>query len=308
VSLAILALALAAAAAGDDLSCPPPAGKWRELRTAHFVLSTDLAPAAADDLAEQLEVLRGADLAALGELAQSVEGPPLRVVAFARVEAFRDFVPAPLEGLFTPRGGGVVLLRGDRGRVTQASIVAHELMHGLLSRAIPVHPAWLAEGLAQYVEGAGEGRDGETLRLGAATAERAAGARTDRAPVGQVLEAPALFDGPRYATSWLLVHFLRAKHPERLVAYARRLARGETHAAAWSAIFPEWDPGTPGAADALDRSLTRYVRDDGEYVEARMKGRGEGASSVVELTAEDVRALCRALPRLAATPSSRPPP
>jgi hypothetical protein len=302
VSLALLALTLVAAAAG---SCPLAAGKWRELRTAHFVLATDLPADAADELAEQLEVLLGADLVVLGALRPEVP-ETLRVVAFADVETFRAFVPPPHDGVFVGGGGGVILLRGDLGRVTRASIGAHELMHYLLGRAIPRHPAWLAEGLATFVEGAGEGAAGETLRLGAATPERVWASRTDRAPLGEVLAAPrGPFTAPQYATSWLLVHFLRAKHAERLVAYERRLARGEDPGAAWVAAFPEWDPARPAALDALDRALTRYVRDDGEYVEERWIGRGEGAFRVAELTPADVRALCRALPRPGTTPSSR---
>jgi hypothetical protein len=48
---------------------------------------------------------------------------------------------------------------------------------------------------------------------------------------------------------------------------------------------------------ALDGALTRYVRDDGEYVEERWTGRGEGAFRVAELSAAEVRTWCRALPR-----------
>ncbi len=214
--LALAALSVSAAAAGVESPCLHTGGSpWRELRTAHFVLATDLAAAAADEL-----------------------------------------------------------------------------------RAIPRHPVWLGEGLATFVEGAGEGTAGETLRLGAATLARVRAARKDRAPVSEVLIATrGSFKGPQYATSWLLVHFLRTKHGDRLVAYERRLARGEDPGTAWVAVFPEWNPAEPAAIGALDRALTRYVRDDGEYVEERWTGQGEGAFRVSELTPADVGTLCRALPR-----------
>ena len=96
------------------------------------MLATDLRPADADDLAEQLEVLRGAVLGGLFAVPPELPGR-LRVVAFARVEDFRVFAPRPLDGFFAaPRGGeAVVVLRADVGRVTRAAIVAHELTHEL---------------------------------------------------------------------------------------------------------------------------------------------------------------------------------
>jgi tetratricopeptide (TPR) repeat protein len=64
----------------------------------------------------------------------------------------------------------------------------------------------------------------------------------------------------RYATSWALVHLLLHRRPEAFAAYQARLARGEDPDAAWRAELPEWDPATPGALAALDRTLAAYVR------------------------------------------------
>ncbi len=296
--LAALVLAGAASPAGGP-RCSGSRATWRELETAHFVLSTDLEPDEADDLAEQLEVLLGAIRRGLFDAAPELPAR-LPVVAFARVEDFRVLAPKPYEGFFARSASGhaAVVLRGDFGRVTRAGIVAHELTHAVLALIVPRAPLWLAEGLATYMEAAGEGEDGETVRIGAPPPHRLAAARRDRAPLAGVLAATGQLGAGQYATSWLLVHYLLAQHRERFLAYEGRLARGGDPAAAWRETFPEWDPAIAASVARLDAALLRYVRDDGRYVETRFPARGEGAHRVTELTPAEADALCRGLAEL----------
>jgi hypothetical protein len=305
VLLSILLAGTGVAPGEGPVRCPLPNGTWRELHTEHFVLSTDLPADDADDLAEQLEVLRGAVLRGLFDVPPSIPGP-LRVVAFASVDDFRRFAPKPIQGYFARSRGGdaTIVVRGDLGRVTRAGLIAHELTHAVLARALPRRPPWLDEGLATYVEAIGEGSDGETLRLGAPPPHRLEAARRNPVPVAEVLAARGLLDASQYATSWLLVHYLLAQQRDRFLAYERRLARGEEPAAAWRTEFPEWDPASAASATRLDQVLLGYVRDDGRYVETRFPARGEGAHRVTELSPAEVRALCDALP---AMPAAAPP-
>lgn len=299
-ALAILALALAGAAPRvGDPGCPLPGeGTWRELETEHFVLATDLPPDGADDLAQQLEVLRSAVLGGLFDVPPSVPGR-LHVVAFARVEDFRRFAPKPVDGFFARSRDGhtVIVARADVGRVTRAEIVAHELTHAVVAVALARRPTWLDEGLATYMEGVGEVSDGELVAVGAPPARRLAAARRDRASVASVLSARGHLDPDQYATSWLLVHYLLAQHRDRFVAYEMRLAAGQEPAAAWREAFPEWDPASVASVEALERSLVRYVRDDGRYAEMRFPARGDGAHRVSTMSATEVAELCRRLPR-----------
>jgi hypothetical protein len=301
IAPALVALALTSAAAPSaPVRCSSSGTAWHELRTAHFVLATDLPPDDADEVAEQLEVLLGAVLRGLFEPPPSLPDAPLRVVAFGRVEDLRAFAPRPVEGYFavSSRREPVIVARADVGRVTRAGILAHELTHAVVHLVLQRPPRWLDEGLATYMEAVGEGEDGETIRIGTPPPNRLAAARQDRVPVAEVLTPSRRFEGGEYATSWLLVHYLLAQHRTRLLVYEARLARREDPVAAWREVFPEWDAGNAASVARLDGALLRYVRDDGQYTELRFPARGEGAYRISALSAAEVDALCAALPKV----------
>jgi hypothetical protein len=308
IAPALVALALTLAAAPSaPVRCSSSGRAWHELRTAHFVLATDLPPDDADEVAEQLEVLLGAVVRGPFDPPPTLPDAPLRVVAFARVEDLRAFVPKPIEGFHavSSRRESVIVARADVGRVTRAGILAHELTHAVLRLVLPRPPRWLDEGLATYMEAAGEGEDGETIRIGTPPPNRLAVARGDRVPVAEVLTPRRRFEGGEYATSWLLVHYLLAQHRTRFLAYEQRLTRREDPVVAWREVFPEWDPANAASVAKLDDALLRYVRDDGKYVELSFPARGEGAYRSSEMTAAEVDALCAALPKYSGDYSPR---
>jgi hypothetical protein len=299
IAPALVALALMSAAAPSaPVRCSSSGRPWHELRTAHFVLATDLPPDDADEVAEQLEVLLNAVLRGLFDLPPALPDAPLRVVAFARLENLRAFAPKPFEGYFavSSRREPAIVARADVGRVTRARILAHELTHAVVRLVLPRPPRWLDEGLATYMEAAGEGEDGETIRIGRPSPNRLAAALQDPVPVAELLTPRRRFEAREYAKSWQLVHYLFAKHRARFLAYEGRLARSEDPGGAWREVFPEWDPANAASIARLDDALLRYGSNNGEYEELRFAARGEGAYRVSEMTAAEVDALCAALP------------
>ena len=85
---------------------------WRELRTDHFLLRTDLPEQPAAALAGRLERMRAAVSGALG--GQEVPGF-VDVIAFARRDAFEPFAPEGFNGYYLRYVGGPprIVLSGE---------------------------------------------------------------------------------------------------------------------------------------------------------------------------------------------------
>ncbi len=265
---AVLAAALLAGCAhGRGFVCPASGGPpWREVASAHFLLRTDLGSSEARELVGQLEVLRAAVAAAL---LGDHPGPPGRVevVAFATAREYRDFAPGASRAYYLRYVGAPprIVLAADLGP-RQRTVLAHELAHHLAASVFLRQPRWLSEGLATYVESLGEqGLEGEVV-VGRPPMPRLARALADPVPTRELL-AWRVGDGgqpelDRYASSWLLVHYLKHRRAEAFSDFEGRLARGEPPDAAWAAAFPEYDPDRGGALEALDRTLQGYARSE----------------------------------------------
>jgi tetratricopeptide (TPR) repeat protein len=250
VHAALIALLLAGGSAAGERS-------WRELRTAHFLLQTDLDPRAARALARDLELVR---TALLRGVLPAPDGAPgrLRVVAFRSDRDFDAFAPAGADAYYATTGYGepVIVLPGTLGR-TQRAALAHELAHHLARRAFVRQPPWFSEGLAVYAETLGE----SPPSVGGVPRTRAAIVRPYRGGAGRLLATgAAVTSDVDYAAAWTLFHFLATEHADGLRAYAGRLARGEPPERAWAATFPRWDPAGEGALDDLDALLSRHLR------------------------------------------------
>jgi tetratricopeptide (TPR) repeat protein len=263
---ALLAAALLSACAGADaFRCPARGGPaWRELRTDHFLLRTDLPERPAAALAGRLERMRAAVAGALE--AQDVPGV-VDVIAFARQDAFEPFAPAGSHGYYLRYVGGPprIVLSGDIVP-WQRALLAHELTHHFLAGRYPRQPRWFAEGLAVYLESLGDDQPGGALVVGAPPPDRLERARRGRVPVRELLA----WDGRPgrrqarewYASSWLLVHWLVHARADAFAELDRRLRAGEAPDAAWAAALPEHDPRLPSGPEALDGILARYVAGD----------------------------------------------
>lgn len=294
--LAVLSTLLAAPAARAASAPPAPrctlsdAGDWREYRTAHFVLATDVPRRRVPALAQQLEEVHALVVEALfGEPVQ-IPGR-VRVVAFASARPFEELAPAGRTGYgLSSAGERWIVFRYDGPEPGAA--FAHELTHAISWHRFPRQPAWFREGLAQFMETVGEAQD--TVRASLfesllSRSDRGSGRRwagfaspelAERARWSTPLGSSELLGwrgpvdeadpGRFHASSWVLYHWLSSAREKQLSAYEDRLAANEDPAAAWAAAFPEFDPAKPGALARLDRELAGY-RNGSHYEPFRIR-------------------------------------
>ncbi len=265
--LALLAPLLAAAqpAIAQDFRCPDRGGpSWREVRTAHVLLQTDLASGKAKELAREIE--RMFEVVRHG-LFRTPPPPPglLRVVAFRSEEEFRLFAPRHAAAYYWSgdAAGPAVVMPGVFAEA-QRIVVAHELTHHLTAQVFARQPTWFSEGLACVMESVGSSGPDNAPTLGGVPRHRLARAYPYHGGIGKVLTATSLLDGPgdaapSYAGAWALVHFLLNRHPQEFGQLQARFARGQDPGVAWREIFPSWDPASKDGAAALDREIGGYL-------------------------------------------------
>jgi len=233
---------------------PPDGGGWRELRTEHFVLETDLPLERARALGAELEAI-------LDGLARALFHAPPKLVSDARVVAFSSdeelevFLPYQANGIATRSWQLGVVIPGDIGE-QQRAIVAHELTHVLAADGLSRQPAWFAEGVASYAETIGWTGPRKNVTLGRVPPWRA--------PTGRPQDMPGLLTAKElspygYSSAWALVHFLMNRRGAAFAELQDRFERGEEPMAAWRAVFPEWNPDVPGAMVKLEDALWRYL-------------------------------------------------
>jgi hypothetical protein len=255
-----VALAVLATAGCATLPpCPARGGPaWTEWTSPHVVLETDLDEPDARAALHDLEELRSAVLIAAW---RRMPEPRQRVtvVAFRTDAERRMFVPAGFDAAIVAAGAGqVFLVRSGAERdetVTHGLVraLAHEL--GLAGKAL-----WFDEGLARYLEHL-RIEDDRTMRYG------------DVDPVlyrnvtrGRLTSFENLWTAPTaatrasfMATSWLAVHYLFNREPERFLAFQRALLTTDDARAAWNQAFP----GLSFAA--MDDRLAAYAFQGGTF-------------------------------------------
>lgn len=269
---AVLLLAVAAglpACVGVRLArCPAEGGAaWHELESEHFVLRTDLPLEDARDAVSFLEQTRAGLIAIAWPNAPFPEAAKLNAYVFASTREFRGLFSQRTDGLFIVENlePSIVLhghpyhwdicMLGPLGLYCHSTI-RHELVHYLSRYLLPRQPAWLAEGLAQYLEelqpaawrgqailGAPSLSSWWTMRdvLEAVRRRRYGGFRFH-----QLLgwREDRLFYTEEetdnlYAASWLFVHWLMNTRREAFADYQGRLARGEDPAEALALALPD---------------------------------------------------------------------
>jgi tetratricopeptide (TPR) repeat protein len=270
--MAVLLPALALSAllqATSPFLCSSRGGPaWRELRSEHVVLQTDLSVERARAMVRELELARGAVLQAL--FAKPPDIPVvLHAVAFASDGDFSDVSPEGAAAYFTTVDGftPIVVLPGTLQSGTRAALI-HELAHHISSFPLLRRPLWLNEGLAVYLESMGSVSLGAEMSVGTVPERiQVPGKRVDRVLVRDLFAWTRVDPswGSRlvhrhYVSSWFLVHYLFNKQPRAFEDYLRRLGRAEDPRAAWKAAFPAWDPDVQGALDDLESALDTYAR------------------------------------------------
>lgn len=277
---------------------------WREITSEHFLVSTDLEPAAARAAALELEKARKALLLAMNTRVD----PPERLTAIvlrsrSELAEFRDHILGFMT--FDDRGP-LIVVAGTAYFVESAPdlrVVTHEMTHLFAAHSFARQPRWFSEGLAGYLETMLSNTGTNEVLLGDAHLERLEYAR-----YSGVLPLAALWTwDPKkldedYASSWLWVHFLINRHPEELGAFEAGLANAVEPRRAWAEAFGRLsDP-------VLEQELERYLM-GGAYAVTRV-GLGEVSQALTEraLTAADVHALRAQLSALAhndVTPEER---
>jgi tetratricopeptide (TPR) repeat protein len=240
---------LSGCTARSHATCPDKGGRpWREVRSPHFRVFTDLGPRVARLTALELEQLRSALLLAWGEQ----EAPPgqLDVIAVRSDSELEEFTQgASVEAFLDSTGRTPLLVVSGEGehlieRPEARQVQAHELAHHLSRFVMVRQPRWLAEGLATYFQ---------TVRFSSLRTKATFGWfhggyyaylhhhglltleelwAWDERPFASRGEAL-----PYYASSWLWVMYLMDQHPERFQDFRARLARAEEPRRAWDAAF-----------------------------------------------------------------------
>ena len=219
---------------------------WIELRSAHFMLRTDVPEEHARQDIEDLELLRNALLVA-GWHGRTDSPLRIVVIALANEEEMREFLSKIAGGV---SGADTfdepfILVNGG-GNLLESEIVKHELTHALLHQFLVTSPTWVQEGLACYLETLNLDRaKGEAVR-GKSNEERRAWLRSEKPDdinwtlkilgIGAHLEA---YDAYVSETlSWGLVHWLVDTEPDRFQAFLDLLAKGESMWSAFNHSFP----------------------------------------------------------------------
>jgi hypothetical protein len=236
----MLAVSSCAIACAPRFVSPSRGGpSWRELRSAHFVLRTDLPEGEARLRMADLETYRDAMLAAWPARPPSRE---VAVFAPATAEEMDEFSndreQRELGFTYTDWfGASTVVIRGDHPWASEPSLAAclgNQMMDANLRRA----PFWLEVGLAAWLRmirvdggrpilGSPDPRyAGDLPKLGPAPPEWVK-AWTPRSSNTRLLPH----------TSWLLVQMLNVTRQDAFRAFLRRLSEGEAPSSAWTGSF-----------------------------------------------------------------------
>jgi Tfp pilus assembly protein PilF len=266
--LAFSLLAPGPARAGG-FECPDAGGPaWREVRTAHFVVRTDLSSGKAQDLAEELE--RVHEAVRYGLFRKPPDTGVIQVVALADKDEYDLFAPKDAVAHYAqPRFSGPTIVLYGTGADAQRIIVAHEVTHHVTARAFARRPLWFNEGLACVMESVATVG---TPTIGGVAEHRRREVYPYFGEVARVLRASDHLETSRdYAVAWALVHYLMNKRPQEFGQLQQRFARGQDPAAAWREVFPQWDPASDEAMAALDKEIGRHVsRGDFHYREIEL--------------------------------------
>src|SRR5688572_4424971 len=256
-----LLIATAAAAEAKEIW----EGRWIEVRSEHFVLTSALSEQRSKALALELENFRAAVDALTG--AMDVEDPiPTKIYLLPRAERALGF-GGNLGGYFSARMRAKHAVMIPSGSYND-EILKHEYTHYLIAnRDRRQFPPWLNEGLAEVFSTLRV--DGSVVEFGRLPQDRmnnlaamswlSSDSVLDRRPGRMDGRFAAMF----YAQSWLLTHYLmvgsgRAEFPANVTDYMRRLESREPALAAFEAAFDL-------KVNSVEQRLAGYGRSIGFY-------------------------------------------
>ncbi len=241
--------------------CPAEGGHaWHEVRSAHFLVRTNLDPVPARKVTLDLEKYRRALLRAWS---RDFDPPGrLEVIVLRTRGQLAEFDASGYSGFtaFTVRGPVIVMDGGGdiySGKAAARNVQAHELAHYLSRFMLVRQPRWFAEGLATYLETVSLGKEGTEAVIGLPHAQSLAYVRLARWMKLEGLwrwdqELRSIEDPTgHYASSWLWVYYLMEEHGQRFSDFQVRLALAEDPKKAFEEAFA-------GAGD-LEEGLRRFI-------------------------------------------------
>lgn len=276
---------------------------WREVRTPHVVLRTDLGSTDARRAALAIERTRAAMLATAWRGSRLSQPEHIEVIVFSDGLEFEHHFGGRVSGVFKhgPYPPRVFLFgtpdrwerRASVALEESTSVLKHELAHHLAAFFYRRQPRWFGEGLAQFLETIRVSEDGKSALMGAVNVE--ALKKYNRFRTLTVADAlawggklDARDEGTThglYGLSWLLVHWLYNVHPQEFGSFQTLLAKGIPPDKAWKGAFGSL------ALDGIDRELNEYARHGayGEFTAPISVSETEAVET--KLTPADVHAL-----------------
>jgi Flp pilus assembly protein TadD len=229
---------------------------WAIYRTPHFEIMTTQPPRSIGPLIEDIALFRAVVVGLLGEGAEELGSIRVRFLVLDHpgdVQFLFDSAPG-VTGFTRPSLSGDLMVVGRpparRMLALGNQVVFHEYVHQLVQmRSHSRHPAWYAEGIADFLSTLE--RRGDEVILGAVPDSRriTLGRELDM-PLDQVLTATSTWSLPVgrrsgfYARAWLLVHHLLLADDREERDFARSLAtyldaydRGEPSLEAFASAF-----------------------------------------------------------------------
>jgi tetratricopeptide (TPR) repeat protein len=296
----------------ETFKCSARGGpEWREYRSKHFLLDTDLSRDSAALQIKDLERLYAMVLQAM--IGEQVELPGRsRVIGFGNQAQFQEsgkdyagyhtITPLQQSLIVIPVGG----LKAN------PETVAHELVHHLSWFLFARQPRWFSEGLAQFIQTVASEmigneptmRTGSHMVRGATHLQGGVGVIPQEARYALAQTAPvkmkelltwrglegAEAERAYYVQSWLLYHWLWNNRSKGFTEFQGRLSAAEDPSSAWRASFPDFDPLKPGTLESLDKALERY-RNSARYVFYRVNGEGDATFVESKLPPAEVHLL-----------------
>lgn len=264
----VLLSALAGCGAGFRSGAPGQSGSsgrapWLEVQTPHYLMHTDLPELQAREMARSLEDARAALLASAWPGARGPAGRT-RVTVFARSTDFQRYtgVAGNVAGIAMTRPGferWIAFSPGSGNGIPQ--VAKHEIVHDLSQWFLPLQPPWLAEGLAEYLEGFRFDAERRNVVVGEVSSDHVAWLKETKT----LMSSTRLFAATAqhsadwregvsfYAGSWFLVHYLLNQRGEAFEQFQRRLTRLVPWKRAWQTAFP-------GLTQAqLDEDMIQYA-------------------------------------------------
>lgn len=270
---AIVATVLLASCAtiSHEFTCPAQGGaEWRELRSEHVLLQTDLSRAKAEELLRDAELMRALVLAALFK--QPPQLPDrIHLVAFRTDRELWEFTGdegrnsylATFALLVEERSADPFLAVAPawgKNRSSYLGDLTHAITWHVSSHLFPGQPDWYRVGLATYMETLAFDDHGGRHVVGTLPPEIVA-------PPWEVTDTLAITlagGSPRYgdvglrSPGWMLVRWLSEARPTEYLAFLKKISAGGGGTSAWIEVFPHWNPQSPEQMALLEAELKAF--------------------------------------------------